>query len=572
MASLERKGAIALTTAGLLLSGAGLRMGCSSYVGSETLPPISALDNNQNNKASSLATSKNETIEDLSQLFAEPSLVRGWLNVNSDITLEKLRGRIVVVDFWTTFCAPCLEALPRLNNIAKQYGADGVVVLAITYESADTVVQNLKRLRLLDKVDNLIIGVDANKAYEKAGIEAIPVTYLFGRDGKRIKLPQTVLVKEGDLREGIEKLLKEDKSRGINGRLFPLVQKGKASGTANQVENELASTKNSLQEAAFYDFLASMKRELKEGTLSPTKCYQLLCSFYEGSLSGENAKGNEAIRYLATARLASLYLYEHTPSELKKDIVEKLWKRIKEDPSLKVKDAAVDVIYGIFFYEKEEDRIKAGQRLRKLAKKVRNPDLRWNMEWKGEALIKGKGFAFVAPQTQFIKWRDAVLQKLAAGEKGQNKIMSTEAQLIREVLYSNKNRWSRWEDPQKLRSLFKAIREKARNPKEEMLLVSVLSLDVPFLEERVSLSRENKGLIGRFLIHYLGYSKKVYGRIDNGYEYTILEALGMIGVEEVGEKWRGVLKSKLNQFLASKEDAVRLRAYLLKLKIEAVER
>ncbi len=51
----------------------------------------------------------------------------GWLN--GEVKLEALKGKIVVVDFWATWCGPCRASIPHNNELARKYADRGVVVL-----------------------------------------------------------------------------------------------------------------------------------------------------------------------------------------------------------------------------------------------------------------------------------------------------------------------------------------------------------------------------------------------------------------------------------------------------------
>jgi thiol-disulfide isomerase/thioredoxin len=55
-------------------------------------------------------------------------------------TLESLRGKVVVLNFWASWCAPCVNELPVLNDLSGRAGVDDLVVLGVNYkESADAV-------------------------------------------------------------------------------------------------------------------------------------------------------------------------------------------------------------------------------------------------------------------------------------------------------------------------------------------------------------------------------------------------------------------------------------------------
>ena len=54
--------------------------------------------------------------------------------------LSALEGKVVVLNFWATWCAPCLAELPDLNKLQETYGEDGVVVLTVSDESREELI------------------------------------------------------------------------------------------------------------------------------------------------------------------------------------------------------------------------------------------------------------------------------------------------------------------------------------------------------------------------------------------------------------------------------------------------
>ena len=56
--------------------------------------------------------------------------VTGWLNTKP-LTLADLKGKIVVIDFWATWCGPCLASIPHNNELQRKYAGKGVVFIAV---------------------------------------------------------------------------------------------------------------------------------------------------------------------------------------------------------------------------------------------------------------------------------------------------------------------------------------------------------------------------------------------------------------------------------------------------------
>ncbi|NBC10132.1 MAG: redoxin domain-containing protein [Planctomycetes bacterium] len=55
---------------------------------------------------------------------------------NGEVTAEDMDGKIVVVDFWATWCGPCLAAVPHNNEIAEKYAEEGVIVIGVCGSSS----------------------------------------------------------------------------------------------------------------------------------------------------------------------------------------------------------------------------------------------------------------------------------------------------------------------------------------------------------------------------------------------------------------------------------------------------
>jgi thiol-disulfide isomerase/thioredoxin len=93
-------------------------------------------------------------------------------------TLSELRGKIVIVNFWATWCPPCRVELPALDAIAEHFNND-LVVLALTDEDFQKVASIAPRIPHI----NVLLDSD-HKASKAFHINSLPKTYIFDRDGK----------------------------------------------------------------------------------------------------------------------------------------------------------------------------------------------------------------------------------------------------------------------------------------------------------------------------------------------------------------------------------------------------
>ncbi len=96
------------------------------------------------------------------------------------VSLDQYRGKIVVLNFWASWCPPCVEELPSLTQIEQQ--VPGVVVLAISFDTdADAYRQFVADNRMSNMVVALDLSQKSNLAY---GTTRPPETYIIDRSGR----------------------------------------------------------------------------------------------------------------------------------------------------------------------------------------------------------------------------------------------------------------------------------------------------------------------------------------------------------------------------------------------------
>jgi peroxiredoxin len=97
-------------------------------------------------------------------------------------TLKELRGKVVVVNFWATWCPPCRKEMPDLESLYQQFKDQGLVILAISDEEAGKVKPFLAE----HKVTYPVLLDPGRKVNELFQVEGIPKTFVYDRSGKLV--------------------------------------------------------------------------------------------------------------------------------------------------------------------------------------------------------------------------------------------------------------------------------------------------------------------------------------------------------------------------------------------------
>jgi thiol-disulfide isomerase/thioredoxin len=120
--------------------------------------------------------------------------------------LSALRGRVVVLNFWATYCGPCVKEMPDLAAIQNEYAALGVQVVGA---SADTLAeQKVVRKFITDLKINFPVWLGATvEDMARFGLgPALPGTAIIGRDGKIVAVFRGV-IKQADLKKQLDALI-----------------------------------------------------------------------------------------------------------------------------------------------------------------------------------------------------------------------------------------------------------------------------------------------------------------------------------------------------------------------------
>ena len=100
--------------------------------------------------------------------------------VNGNVALHDLRGKVVYVDFWASWCVPCRQSFPWMRSVAEKYAPQGLAVVAINLdkrrEAADEFLEKYPA--------PFTVAFDpAGRSAEQFRVVAMPMSFIVGRDG-----------------------------------------------------------------------------------------------------------------------------------------------------------------------------------------------------------------------------------------------------------------------------------------------------------------------------------------------------------------------------------------------------
>ncbi len=125
-------------------------------------------------------------------ILGKPLVLKGTLVDGKELDWGPYKGKVVLVDFWATWCGPCLRELPNVLKLYEQYHSKGFEIVGV---SLDTSKEALEKF-IKDKEipwQNLFSHDEENQGWkhplaQELGVNAIPHTILIGQDGKVLAL------------------------------------------------------------------------------------------------------------------------------------------------------------------------------------------------------------------------------------------------------------------------------------------------------------------------------------------------------------------------------------------------
>ncbi len=98
-----------------------------------------------------------------------------------EIGRDALKGKVVVVDFWATWCPPCVHEIPGYVNLQKKYADRGLVIVGLSVDQQGAAV--VTPFALKQKINYPLALATEEIVNAFGGIEGIPTTFLIDREG-----------------------------------------------------------------------------------------------------------------------------------------------------------------------------------------------------------------------------------------------------------------------------------------------------------------------------------------------------------------------------------------------------
>ena len=105
------------------------------------------------------------------------------LNGDGQINLADMKGKVIYLDFWATWCPPCRKSFPWMEEMHNRYKDDGLAIVAISVDGK----QELAEKFVNETKASFITAIDSGKKTAKAyKLRAMPSSYLIDRNGNII--------------------------------------------------------------------------------------------------------------------------------------------------------------------------------------------------------------------------------------------------------------------------------------------------------------------------------------------------------------------------------------------------
>ena len=167
----------------------------------------------------------------LSANAQQPAATLSWRDTKGNLqSVSRYKGKIVVLNFWATWCLPCQHEMPKLEEAQRRYADQGVVVLGGALDNAET----QSKIQPFAEKSNipfpLLVGATTEQMKQLQLGEAIPATAFFDADGNLVGRVLGELTK-GNLEHRLEWMLGKHRGKEPPAFVDRLVKRSEPSST-----------------------------------------------------------------------------------------------------------------------------------------------------------------------------------------------------------------------------------------------------------------------------------------------------------------------------------------------------
>lgn len=97
------------------------------------------------------------------------------------INLSDYKGKVILINFWATFCKPCKAEMPSLNNLFLEFREKGLIVLAISTDDSEKPVHSFIKEKSI--AFPVLMDKDQEVYFDQYGVLGLPTSFLIDREG-----------------------------------------------------------------------------------------------------------------------------------------------------------------------------------------------------------------------------------------------------------------------------------------------------------------------------------------------------------------------------------------------------